>query len=96
MFDGSVCRRARFEKRKRRRCAWGRKFSNETYLGEGRRVTQRETRRSELHHGAFDVPWINATIARGAHAARPPGATRGRHAPKNRSEAAGASADPDC
>ncbi|WP_146149994.1 hypothetical protein [Caballeronia novacaledonica] len=47
-------------------------------------------------HGAFGVPGINATIARGAHAFPPRDATRGKHAPENRSEAADASADPDC
>jgi hypothetical protein len=95
MFDGSVCRRSRLEKRNRRRCAWGRKFSNETDLGEGRRPAQRETPRGEDYHGAFGVPGINATIARGAHVFPPLRATRGEHAPENRSEAAGASADPD-
>jgi hypothetical protein len=35
MFDDSVCRRGLVLKRKRRRCAWGRKFSSETVLGEG-------------------------------------------------------------
>jgi hypothetical protein len=47
-------------------------------------------------HGAFDVPGISVTIARDAHAAPTRDAPRASHASENRSEAADASADPDC